>query len=288
MAAVHTPVVAAPFAAPPPAASQWPDPKSLRTVSLRPGATQIATTTPSAADSGEAVHASDGPQPLAKLATKGASEAAGVAQPSTHKLDLPTKLSGKPSARPVVAKTETAALGPEADKGPEVPAGPQAASQGTLARAQRTVDDPLSHAFGYIVGALGVAVSPAQQPAVKGVTSEERPIELGDHASPGNVPASANLGPASAGAAQPTAGASYGPPVTAAAVNTPVVAAPFAAPPSATSQFPDSKASPSGRVIVSKTETAALGPEAGKAPETPLAQQSVNPCLMPSAMLSAR
>ena len=116
---VNTPVVAPPFAAPPPAAPQLPDPKALRMVSQRPDETQIATATPSATDSGDAVQARDGPQPPAKPATKGASEAAGVAQPPTHKLDLPTKLSRKPSARIVLAKTETAAPGPEADKAPE-------------------------------------------------------------------------------------------------------------------------------------------------------------------------
>jgi SPOR domain len=160
---VNTPAVASPFAAPPPAAPQLPDPKAPRTVSQRPEGTQIATATPSATDSGEAVQASEGPQPPAKPATKGASEAAGVAQPSTHKLDLPTKLSRKPSARIVVAKTETAAPGPEADKAPETPMEPQAASEAPLVPAPKPVD-PLSHAFSYIVGALGVPAASAPQP----------------------------------------------------------------------------------------------------------------------------
>jgi sporulation related protein len=160
---VNTPVVAPPFAAPPPAAPQLSDPKGLRTVSQRPDGTQIATATPSATDSGEAVQASDGPQPPAKPATKGASETAGVAQPPTHKLDLPTKLSRKPSARPVVAKTETAAPGPEADKAPETPIEPRAASEAPLVPAPKPVD-PLSHAFSYIVGALGAPAASAPQP----------------------------------------------------------------------------------------------------------------------------
>ena len=160
---VNTPVVAPPFAASPAAAPQLPDPKALRTVSLRPNGTQIATATPSATDSSEAVRASDGPQPSAKPPTKGASEAPGVARPSTHKLDLPTKLSTKPSARIVVAKTETAAPGPEADKAPATPMEPQAATEAPLVPAQRPVD-PLSHAFSNIVGALGVPAASAPQP----------------------------------------------------------------------------------------------------------------------------
>jgi hypothetical protein len=152
MVAVNTPVVGAPFVAPPPAAPQFPDSKTLRTVSVRPGGTQIATTTPSATGSGEALHASDGPQPPAKPATKGVSEVALVAQPSTHKLNLPTKLSGKPSARLVVAKTETAAPGAEADKAPETPLLQQPAN-------------PLSHAFRYAVGAVRATAASAPQPA---------------------------------------------------------------------------------------------------------------------------
>ena len=263
--AVNPPAVAARFAAPPP------DPKALLTVSVQPDGTQIATATPSATDSGEAVHASDGLQRPAKSAPNGASEAAGVAQPSTHKLDLPTKLSRKPSARIVVAKVETAARGPEAEKGTEAAAEPQAASEAPPAPAQQPVN-PLSHAFSYIVGALGAPAASAPQPSVKGVTSEQ-PIELGNNASLGDAPPSANLAPIPAGAAQ-TAGASSGSPI-AAAVNTPVVAPPFAAPPPAAPQFPNPKAKPSAPVVVAKTETAAPDP-ASEAPPAP-AQQPVNP-----------
>jgi SPOR domain len=157
---VNTPVVAPPFAASPARTPQLPDPKALRTVSPRPNGTQqIATATASGTNSDEAVQASDGPQPPAKPATKGAGEAPGVVQPSTHKLDLPTKLSTKPSARIVVAKTETPAPGPEADKAPATPMEPQAASEAPLVPAQRPVD-PLSHAFSYIVGALGAPAAP--------------------------------------------------------------------------------------------------------------------------------
>ena len=272
---VNTPVVAPPFAAPPPAAHQLPDPKALRRVSPWPDRTQIATAPPSAADSGETVRASDGPQPPAKPATNGASEAAGVVQPPTKKLDLPTKLSTRPSARIAVAKTETAAPGPEADKAPATPMEPQAASAVPLLPAPKPVD-PLSHALSYIVGALGVPAASAPRPAVRGVTSEETPIERGDRASLGNAPPAANLTPTSAGAAQSTVGASTGPPVSV-VVNTPVVAPPLAAPPPAAPQFHDPKAKPSAPIVVAKTETVAPGPGAEKAPETPRAQQPVNP-----------
>ena len=46
---------------------------------------------------------------------RGPSDAAGTAQPSTPKLDLPTKLSGKSSARVAVAKTDTTAPAPAAE-----------------------------------------------------------------------------------------------------------------------------------------------------------------------------
>jgi hypothetical protein len=161
---VNTPLMVPPVAPSAAASPQLPDPEALRTVSpRRSGTQQIATATPSATDSGGAVQASDGPQPPAKPATKGAIEAPGVVQPATHKLDLPTKLSTKPSAHVVVAKTETAAPGPEADKAPATPMEPQAASEAPLVPAQRPVD-PLSHALSYIVGALAVPAASAPQP----------------------------------------------------------------------------------------------------------------------------
>lgn len=105
-ATVNTPAIAAPSAAPQPAAPQFPDSKALRTDSPGPGGTRIATSTPSVTD--KAVHASDRSQLPDNNAPKGASEAAGLMQQSTHKLVSPRRLSGKPSARIVVAKTETA------------------------------------------------------------------------------------------------------------------------------------------------------------------------------------
>jgi hypothetical protein len=89
----------------------------VRTISLRPDGTPIGAV--SALDQ-PASTASATPAPVAqpskpaeapaKLAPKTTSDATGVAQPSTPKLELPTKLSPpKSSARVVVGKTDTTA-----------------------------------------------------------------------------------------------------------------------------------------------------------------------------------
>ena len=178
---VNTPVVTALIA---PMASQFPDPKPVRIVSLRPDGTPIATATPSATDSRKAAQASDAPKPSARPAPKVARETAGTAQPSTPKLDLPTKLSAKSSARVVVAKTDTTALGatempsppvqpgapvkPEkaaraAPKAPQAAAEPSTAPPALAVPAQQPVN-PLAPAFGELVGALAVRAASAQQP----------------------------------------------------------------------------------------------------------------------------
>ena len=108
-APVNTPVVTAPIATPPPAASEFPDAQTMRAVPLRPDGTQVATRPPSATASGEAAQASDVAKPPAKPAPKAASETAGIAEASTPNLDSPAKLSGKSSARVVVARIDTTA-----------------------------------------------------------------------------------------------------------------------------------------------------------------------------------
>ncbi len=176
-ATVNTPTVATLIAAPPPTASQFPDPKTVRSVSLRPNGTPIAPPPPSATDSGEAAQASGAAKPPAKPAPKAASEIGGIAQPATPKLDLPTKLSGKSSA-PVamVARSDTTAPGAAAEapsqpvqlgataksekaaraapKAPQAAAERQAAPPATpRASAQQPVN-PLALVFGELVGAL--------------------------------------------------------------------------------------------------------------------------------------
>jgi SPOR domain len=104
-ATVNTPLVP-PIAAPlPPMTSEFPNPKPVRTVSLRPDGTPIAASNPP----DQVGAAGAPPPPPSNLGPKTISDAAGIAQPSTPKLDLPTKLSSKSSARIVVAKTDTTA-----------------------------------------------------------------------------------------------------------------------------------------------------------------------------------
>jgi hypothetical protein len=114
---VDTPVVVATAGSPPPMASQFPDPKPVRTVSLRPDGTPIppSEVAPTNASDAAQVSAPSSPAPTpapskppAKAAPKATLDPAS-AQPSTPKLELPTKLSGKSSARVVVAKTDTTA-----------------------------------------------------------------------------------------------------------------------------------------------------------------------------------
>jgi hypothetical protein len=188
-APVDTPGVAAPIAASPPLASQTLDPKPVPVptvplppapmttvpVTLPPGPAQIATPTPSATNPGVAAPASDAPLPPARPAPKAAIDVAGVAQRSTPKSDLPTKLSGKSAAHVVVAKAD--ATGPSAPA--ETPSQPlrrgapvkPATGAKTLDAAQATAEaqaatpeqpppvhqpnsNPVMHAFNSMVGAV--------------------------------------------------------------------------------------------------------------------------------------
>jgi cell division septation protein DedD len=122
-AIINSPLVPPQPAAPPKGmTSEFPDPKPVRTISLRPDGTPIGALSP-LDQSPSTANATSAPAPAeqtskpaeapTKPAPKTASDAAGVAQPSTPKLELPTKLSPpKSSARVVVGKTDTTA--PEA------------------------------------------------------------------------------------------------------------------------------------------------------------------------------
>ncbi|MGA8444763.1 MAG: hypothetical protein WB766_06155 [Roseiarcus sp.] len=174
---VNTPTAAAPIAASPPTASESLDskPVPVPTVPLSPDQTQIAAPTPSGTNSGVMAHTSDAPLPPVRPAPKAAIEAAGVAERSTPKLELPTKLSSKSSAHVVVAKaeaaghwapTETASeplrlgapVNPE--KGAKTlnatqsPAEAQAAPSQQPAPAKQSNPNPVVHAFSYMVGAV--------------------------------------------------------------------------------------------------------------------------------------
>jgi hypothetical protein len=129
-----TPVVVGAPASPPPARSQFPDPKPVRTVSLRPDGTPIPSTVLALADASDAAPAVEAAKPPPKPAPKAANAAAAVAQPSTPRLELPTKLSAKSSARVAVAKTDTTAPGSIAEAAneplrPGSPAKPEKAAK---------------------------------------------------------------------------------------------------------------------------------------------------------------
>ena len=90
-ATISTPAVAA-AAAPPP---QVPDPNPVRTVPLRPDEKPIAPPASSAADSTGTSSGVDASPPSAKPAPEATNGAARTAQPSTPRLDLPTKHPGE-------------------------------------------------------------------------------------------------------------------------------------------------------------------------------------------------
>ena len=157
-ATTNTPLVAPPAAAPPAMPSEFPTPKPVRTVSLRPDGTPIAASAPNPPDqpASDAKPASAPPQLPAKPAPK-TSDTAGAAQPSTPKLDLAAKPPVKSSARVAVGKTDTTALDPNAqtpneppqngaaakpEKAPKKPKGGEVAdaSETTGAVAQPPVD----------------------------------------------------------------------------------------------------------------------------------------------------
>ena len=174
---VNTPAAAAPIAASPPTASQSLDskPVPVPTVPLSPDQTQIAAPTPSATNSGVAAHASDAPLPPVRPVPKAAIEAAGVAERSTPKLELPTKLSSKSAAHVVVAKADAAGHGAPTETASEplrlgAPVNPekgaktlnatqstaeaQAAPSQQPAPAKQSNPNPVVHAFSYMVGAV--------------------------------------------------------------------------------------------------------------------------------------
>jgi SPOR domain len=112
-ATIDTPLVPPPAAPAPAMTSEFPNPKPVRTVSLRPDGTPIAALNPPVQSGGDVAPAQATTKLSATPALKTGSDAAGTAEPSTPKLELPTKLSPKSSARVAVSKTDTTA--PEAN-----------------------------------------------------------------------------------------------------------------------------------------------------------------------------
>jgi hypothetical protein len=174
---VNAPTAAAPIAAAPPTGSAALDskPVPVPTVPISPDQSQIAGPTPSATNPGAAGHASDAPLPPVRPAPKAAIDAAGVAERSTAKLELPTKLSSKATAHVVVAKADAAGhwapmetaseplrlgapVNPE--KGAKTlnaaqsPAEAPAAPSPQPAPAKQSNPNPVVHAFNSVVGAV--------------------------------------------------------------------------------------------------------------------------------------
>jgi hypothetical protein len=143
-AIINSPLVPPQPAAPPKGmTSEFPDPKPVRTISLRPDGTPIGAVSPpdqptSAAAAAQPSKSTEAPSapPPSTPAPKTISDAAGVAQPSTPKIELPTKLSPKSSARVAVGKTDTTAP----DGTAQIPPGePQ---NGTAAKPEKTTKKP--------------------------------------------------------------------------------------------------------------------------------------------------
>ena len=121
---VDTPVVVMPPQPAPGAASPFPEPKPVRTISLRPDGTPIPNSVADASVGQTPVQ--EPPKAPPKTAAKTPADA-GSAQASSPQLELPTKLSPpKSSARVVVAKTDTTAPGGAAEAaGETAPAKPE-------------------------------------------------------------------------------------------------------------------------------------------------------------------
>ena len=188
VAATANPPVVPPVAAPaPPVTSEFPNPKPVRTVSLRPDGTPIAAINPPAQtgfDSAQgesqtapvpapppaSVAAAPPPAPAITsapapafasapaAAPKTMNDAAAVAEPSTPKLELPTKLSPKSAARVAVPKTDTTA--PDANaQTPSEPAQPGAAGKAAEKAAKKPKSDKT-------VAEASPTAAPSEAPAV--------------------------------------------------------------------------------------------------------------------------
>jgi hypothetical protein len=119
-AIINSPLVPPQPAAPPKGmTSEFPDPKPVRTISLRPDGTPIGALSPldqSPSNANPTPAPAEQPSKPAAApsapAPKATSDATGAAQPSTPKIELPTKLSPpKSAARVTVGKTDTTAPG---------------------------------------------------------------------------------------------------------------------------------------------------------------------------------
>jgi hypothetical protein len=180
---VDTPVVVAAPQPGPTAASPFPEPKPVRTISLRPDGTPIPAfaSDASASQTPPAQPVQEPPKAPPKAAAKPPADAPSP-QASTPKIDLPTKLSPpKSSARVVVAKTDTTAPGGAAEAGepvqlgggaakPEKPAKvkPQQAAAEPAAPAAEAGAEPAAASGGWAVQ----LAAPRSEAEAKGVVSK--------------------------------------------------------------------------------------------------------------------
>ena len=160
-ATVNTPIVAALIAVPPLTASQFPDPKAVPALLLRPDGTPIPTWPPSASDSGiMGAPTSDAAKPAAKPPPKAGKFTVRVA---VAKADAaaPASEAETPVRLATPAKPERAARA--AAKAPQAAAEPPAVPPGPRALAQQPAN-PLVRAYSGLVGALAVPAASARQP----------------------------------------------------------------------------------------------------------------------------
>jgi hypothetical protein len=167
--AADTPIVA-PAAPTATVAPLFPDANPVKTVSVRPDGTLISvdsTPTPSPAPSPQGAPRAVDSAPTATVPATAAGE------PATPKLDLPTKLSPKSSAR-VVAKTDTTAPAAATDTTPNAPLqlGSPARAAAAPAQAAATKTPPAKPAPVVASADAGSAATPAKaagsEPAAAG------------------------------------------------------------------------------------------------------------------------
>jgi hypothetical protein len=183
---VDTPVVVAP-PQPSPAASPFPEPKPVRTMSLRPDGTPIpASAADAEASQTQPAQPSQPATPPPKTAAKPLADAAN-AQASTPKIELPTKLSPpKSSARVVVAKTDTTAPGdapgaPAAVK-PEKPAKAKTQEAAAQPAAPAEAAEPAAASSGGWAVQLAAPRSEAEARSVVAKLNEKYASALGGSA----------------------------------------------------------------------------------------------------------
>jgi len=188
---VDTPVVVAP-AQPAPAVSPFPEPKPVRTISLRPDGTPIPAMVGGAEASQTPPASQPAPEPAQpKPAAKPPADAAN-AQASTPKIDLPTKLSPpKSSARVVVAKTDTTAPGDAAGEPvqlggaaakPEKPARPKAQEAAAEPAAPAETAEPAATTSGGWAVQLAAPRSEEEAKSVVAKLNEKYASALGGSA----------------------------------------------------------------------------------------------------------